>query len=267
MKVCVIGCGFIGTTLINAMEDMDEIEAVYITDKSKKMASGFRSSQKVSYQEDIRKILDDVRLVIEAASQDAVRQYAPLVLENGKDILIMSVGAFVDDELREKCKTLAEKNGCRIYIPTGAICGVDGLSSASARKLNYVTLISTKPVKALKGNQYLKDKGVDFEALKNAEIVFEGSAKDAVRYFPRTSNVAATLSLAGLGFEATRVKIIADPNTETNTHEINVKGEFGEIKATINNVPSPQNPKTSVLAALSAISGLKKITGFVWVGL
>lgn len=267
MKLCLIGCGFIGSTLAKAMENMDEIDEIYVTDKSREKAPWISSCKKVRYQKDMREILDGVDLVIEAASQQAVRQYATLVLEKGKNILIMSIGALADDEFRKKCRTLAQKNKCRIYIPTGALCGIDGLNSASMGKLYEVSLTSKKPVKALKDNQYLRAKGFKIGELEEPQEVFEGSAKDAVKYFPKTSNVAATLSLTGLGFEKTKVRIVADPKAKRNTHEIRARGEFGELKATVNNEPSPTNPKTSILAALSAISGLKKLTGAIWVGL
>jgi aspartate dehydrogenase len=267
MKVCIIGCGFIGTTLANAMEDMDEIETIYVTDKTVGKASSLTDCKKVVFKEDIAEILDDIELVVEAASQGAVHQYAPAILGYGKDILVMSVGAFADDELWKKCTMLAKENGCKIFLPTGALSGIDGLSSAAVGKLEEVTLMSTKPVLALKDNAYLKEKGLTIEALEAPMVVFEGSARDAARYFPKTSNVAATLSLAGLGFDKTRVKIIADPKTDRNTHEVFVKGDFGEMRAVVSNIPSPSNPKTSILAARSAISGMNKITGVVWVGL
>ncbi len=113
----------------------------------------------------------------------------------------------------------------------------------------------------------MKDIGLKLEDLKEPKVVFEGSAREAAVNFPKTSNVAATLSLAGLGFDATKVKIVADPNAKMNVHNVVVKGEFGEFNTEVRNVPSPTNPKTSLLAALSAIAGLKKVTGVVWVGI
>ncbi|MCK5547746.1 MAG: aspartate dehydrogenase [Thermoplasmata archaeon] len=267
MKVCLIGCGFIGTTLAEAMEGLDEVEEVFVTDKSSEKSSDMSSFKKVRYVDDVLEVLDDVDLVIEAASQQAVHQYAPLILEKGRDILVMSAGAFADEALLNKCRALAKKNGCRVYIPTGALFGIDGLGSASMGVLNEVSLTSTKPTGALKDNEYLKEKGFKLEELREAKVVFEGCAKDAVQNFPKTANVAAVLSLAGIGFEKTKVKIIADPNAKTNRHEVFVKGEFGEMKTEVENIPSPTNPSTSVLAALSAISGVKKITGAVWAGL
>lgn len=96
--------------------------------------------------------------------------------------------------------------------------------------------------------------------------MYEGPAREAVRKFPANVNVAATLSLAGIGLDKTKVKIVADPEVKNNIHEISVQGDFGELKTRVENVPSPQNPKTSYLAALSAIATLKKITDGVEIG-
>jgi aspartate dehydrogenase len=266
MKVCIIGCGFIGSELALAMEEMDEIETIYVTDKREEKASALSTCSKVKYLEEIGDVLEDIDLVVEAASQQAVHQYAPGALERGKDILVMSVGAFADEELFNRCVSLAKDHKCRIYIPTGALCGVDGLKSASMGKLEEVLLISTKPVAALEDNEYLKEKGTNLGNLTEPLQVFEGNARDAAMNFPKTANVAATLSLAGIGFEDTKVRIIADPDTDRNTHEVHAKGEFGELKTVTSNFPSERNPRTSVLALLSAISGIKTLTGVVWIG-
>jgi aspartate dehydrogenase len=266
MKVCIVGCGFIGSTLAIAMEDMDNIETIFVTDKSEEKVETLSKCSKVRYQQDIFGILNDIELVIEAASQEAVKQYAPGVLEHGKDMLAMSVGAFADEEFYERCVSLAKEKGCRIFIPTGALCGVDALKSASMGRLDEVTLISTKPVGALKDNEFLKRKGIDLSNLERAETVFEGNAREAALNFPKTSNVAATLSLAGIGFDKTKVRIVADPETDKNTHEIRAKGEFGELKAVAGNFPSERNPRTSILALLSAISGVRTLTAVVWIG-
>jgi aspartate dehydrogenase len=267
MKVCIIGCGFIGSELALAMEEMDEIEIVYVTDKREEKASALSKCKKAKYLEDIGDILNTVDLVIEAASQQAVRQYAPGALEKGKDMLVMSVGAFADEGLFNRCVSLAENSKCRIYIPTGACCGVDGLKSASMGRLEEVMLVSTKPISALVDNEFLKGKGIDLKSLEEPTTVFEGNAREAAKDFPKTANVAATLSLAGIGFEDTKVRIIANPNTDRNIHEVRARGEFGELKAVTSNFPSEKNPRTSILALLSAISGVKTLTGIVWIGL
>jgi aspartate dehydrogenase len=109
-------------------------------------------------------------------------------------------------------------------------------------------------------------RNIDVDSLREATVVFEGNARDAANQFPKNLNVAATLSLLGIGFEATRVTIICDPNAETNSHTLVVKGDFGELHCETQNVPSPMTPSTSYLAALSAIAAIKRILGNVWIG-
>ncbi|MEE9152150.1 MAG: aspartate dehydrogenase domain-containing protein, partial [Thermoplasmata archaeon] len=113
---------------------------------------------------------------------------------------------------------------------------------------------------------YVKEKGIDLKNLSSPKTLFEGSAREAVKLFPKNVNVAATVSLAGIGFERTKVKIIADPQTNRNHHRIEVKGEFGTMVTEVNNIPFEKNPKTSRIAAQSAIAALKKIVSTYWVG-
>jgi aspartate dehydrogenase len=267
MKVGIIGCGFIGSTLAKTIESMPEIEKVLLFDNSIDHSEGLAASlSKAEAISDFRKMIKKVDLVIESASQQALKQYAPLVLEKGKDMMIMSVGALVNEKLWKTLKDLARENKCRIYVPSGAICGLDGIQSATVASIDSVTLVTIKPPKGLKDVRYISKQGIDLQALKKPLTVFNGSAKDAVKYFPKNVNVAASVSLAGIGFKNTKVKIIADPSATRNIHRIMVKGRFGEFVCEINNMPSMTNPKTSYLAALSAIATLKKIVSGVWIG-
>jgi aspartate dehydrogenase len=143
---------------------------------------------------------------------------------------------------------------------------VDGLAAASCGNIEEALLISYKPPEAFKGVKYLEERQVDLDSIQRATIIFEGHARDAVRYFPRNVNVAATVSLAGIGFEETKVRLVADPSARRNTHRLIVKGDIGEIEVSCRNLPSASNPKTSRLAALSAISAVKKAKENVWVG-
>jgi aspartate dehydrogenase len=253
--------------LAKTIETIDEIEKVYLLDNSINRAEDLAASlAKAESISDIQKFINKVDLVIESASQEAVKNYAPQVLKKGKDIMIMSVGALVNDKLWKSLIKLANQTKSRIYLPSGAICGLDGLKSTTVAKVEEVTLITTKPPKGLKKVRYITKQGIDIESIKKPLTVFEGTAKDAVKYFPKNVNVAASVSLAGIGFKNTKVKIIADPAATRNMHKIIVKGRFGEFQCEIKNIPSMTNPKTSYLAALSAIATLKKIVSGVWIG-
>lgn len=214
----------------------------------------------------IDEIMHGVDLLIESASQNAVRYIVPKALEARCDVMVLSVGALVDEALREKIFGLAKQNNCNLYFPSGAVAGIDGIISASAGEIYSVTLTTRKPPSGLVGAPYITCKGIELEKIKKETLIFEGPASEAVKAFPANVNVAATISLAGIGFERTKVKIIADPATSRNTHEITVEGEFGKLFTKVENLPSPDNPKTSYLAALSAISTLKKILNPVKIG-
>lgn len=267
MNICIVGCGAIGTTIARAIEDMPDIRTVYLTDRSRECANLLaQKAPKVHYVPDIVPILPDTRLVIEAASQDAARYYAPLSLSAGVDVLIMSVGVFQDEEFQVDAFRLAKRKGAKIYLPSGAVGGIDALGAASLETIDEVTLTTTKPPSAFGTSPYLESKGIKASELRERTELFSGSAREACKHFPQNINVAATISLAGIGFEKTRIRIVCDPAVLTNEHHLKAKGKFGELDVVTRNVPSPRNPKTSYLAALSAISAIRKIVGNVWVG-
>jgi len=246
---------------------MQHIELVYLTDRSKECATLLQQKMtKVRYVPDIVPILGDIKLVAEAASQDAARYYAPLALSAGVDMLIMSVGIFQDEEFQNDTFRLAKRKGAKIFLPSGAIGGIDALSAASLEEISDVTLTTTKPPSAFGPTPYLESKGINPSELRTRTEIFSGPARDAVKHFPQNINVAATISLAGIGFDRTMIKIVCDPQVKTNEHHLQARGKFGELDVVTRNVPSPKNPKTSYLAALSAISAIKKITGTMWVG-
>ena len=267
MNICVIGCGAIGTTIARAIDEMPDIEKIYLTDRSKECATRLQEKvKKVRYVPDIVPIMNDIKLVVEAASQDAARYYVPLALSAGVDVLIMSVGVFQDEEFQTDTFRLAKRKNAKVFLPSGAIGGIDALCAASLEQLDEVTLTSTKPPSAFGPNEYLESRGIVASELRERTEVFYGSAREGVRHFPQNINIAATISLAGIGFEKTKIRLICDPQVQTNEHHLKAKGKFGELDVVTRNVPSPRNPKTSYLAALSAISAIKKITGTTWVG-
>lgn len=214
----------------------------------------------------IEELLKNVDLVVECASQNAVKSIVPQALEAGCDVMVLSVGALADGELRERLFRLAKQNNCKLYFPSGAVVGIDGINSASVAEISSVTLTTRKPPLGLAGAPHVKALGIELEKIEKETVLFEGPASEAVKAFPANVNVAATISLAGIGFERTKVRVIADPALSRNVHEITVEGEFGKFFTKVENLPSPENPKTSYLAALSAISTLKKILSPVQVG-
>jgi aspartate dehydrogenase len=269
MKVAIIGCGFIGKTIADAIKE-GEVDATLVTvfsltkDKAEKVGA---MCEDVVIADSLRDILDsNAELVIEAASIDALKQYAIDILNSKKNLMAMSVGAFADAEFFEKIKKVAKENGVRVYMPSGAVGGLDALKSASAAELHEVSIVTTKPPKSLEENSYLKDLGVDVYKIREKQVLYEGDAADAIEKFPQNVNVATTVGLCGLGPKKTRVVVVCDPDIDKNIHEIHAEGDFGEFKFKIENLPSPENPRTSYLAALSAISTLKRITSNIDIG-
>ncbi|MBC7328616.1 DUF108 domain-containing protein, partial [bacterium] len=183
--------------------------------------------------------------------------------EEGKHILIMSVGGLIGKE--ELIAGAKEKN-CKIYIPSGALAGLDGVQAAKLGGIKNALLITTKPPQALAGAPYIEQKGIDLFSINEPTVIYEGNAEEAIKLFPANVNVAAALSLAGIGVKLTKVRIVVDPQAKVNVHRIEVEGAFGKLIAQTENYPSPSNPRTSYLAVLAAIALLKKITNPLMIG-
>jgi len=254
MKLGMIGCGAIGSDVAKAADKMKEIEKIYLFDINKKASQKLNKSIKKGETKKVEEFLDEVDVVFEAASQKAVDEYAEKTLSHGKDIIIMSIGSLFDDDFRSKLEKLAKKNKCKIYLPSGAVCGIDGILSASVEQIDEVTLVTTKPPEAI-GKKYDK-----------RTIVFDGTARDAVKKFPKNINVAANLSIAGIGFDETKVEIVIDPVATRNSHKILAHGKFGRLRAEVENMPNPKNPGSSYMASLSAIATLRRLINPIQIG-
>jgi aspartate dehydrogenase len=196
-------------------------------------------------------------VVVEAASHEAVRQYVEELLARGIATIVLSGGALCDDALRARLERAAEKSGAQLYVPSGGIGGLDALKAACVAGVDEVTIAVTKPPAAWKGIPYVERLGVDLAGLMEARVLFDGTARDGVPLFPANVNIAAVLSLAGIGFDRTRLKVVADPALQYNTHFIEIRGRTGNISIKLENVPAPENPKTAWLACYSALAALK----------
>jgi aspartate dehydrogenase len=272
LKVAIVGCGSIGTLLSRAIDKgkVGKVALAWVYDikpeNSKALVEKLRSEPKIA--SGMSEIYADksINLIIEAASQTAVRQYSLDAIKSGKDLMIMSVGALFDDKLRKEIISEAERKGRKIFIPSGAVLGIDGIKAAGMEKIREVILTTRKPPAALKYSKYLEDHNINLAGLRRPTLVFEGPAREAVKAFPATVNVAATLSLAGIGFDRTKVRIIADPKIKRNIHEVRVKSKSGELMTEARNLPFHETPSTSHLAALSAMRTLKNLSETIQVG-
>ena len=254
VRMGIIGCGAIGTDVARAADEMDDVEKIFLYDieiaKAEKLCGEIRKGE-------VRKVedfLNEVDIIFEAASQGAVHEYAEKVIDAGKDLIIMSIGSLFDNGLRKRLMKKAREKKCKIYLPSGAVCGIDGVNAAKIGGINEVTLVTTKSPSALG------------EELDRRSIIFEGNAREAVKEFPRNINVAGCLSLAGIGFDKTKVKIVADPVIKYNSHRILAHGNFGRLRAEVENLPNPSNPSSSYLASLSAIATLRRALDPIQIG-
>jgi aspartate dehydrogenase len=258
LKVGLVGAGAIGPVLATALdEEPSRAALVAISDqdrpRSERLAAQLKSHPAVVEIEELVRHSD---LVIEAASQAALPEIVPQVLHAKKELMIMSVGGLLE---HEEWFDEAERRGCRIHVPSGAIAGLDGIRAAAMGRLGIVILTSRKPVAALHGAKYVTDRGIDLDRLKDETVLFEGPPEEACRAFPATSNVAASLRLAAGKSAEIRVRVVAVPGGTKNVHEIQAVGDFGRFRIVLENAPSPSNPRTSRLAALSAIATLQEI--------
>jgi aspartate dehydrogenase len=268
MKLGLIGYGAIGSTLARAITDgiAGDVRLAAVLDIYDEPPFEEAPGGPV-YTNSLTSFLSlDLNVVVEAASQAVLKEYAPLVLKSGKNLVAMSAGAFADTAFFLELRELASEHRCRVFIPSGAIGGLDVISAAVIDEMDEVTLTTIKPLEALAGAKSTLDPDLDLNAITSSTCIYEGYAEEAVKRFPKNVNVAAALSLAGIGAQRTTVRIVADPQVSQNIHRIEARGAFGELRMEFKNAPSPTNPKTSYLAALSAIRLVKNLTEPVKVG-
>ena len=258
MKVGLVGCGNIGADLCIALQrGTIPAEIVALTDiddaRARKLLNSFGLNAVIC---DLDENMTAVDFVVECAQPSVVESVVAAAIRHQRDCLIMSVGGLMDhpDLIAE-----AREKGVDIRIPSGAISGLDGIRAAMEAGLHHVMLTTRKPPKGLSGAPYLIENEIDVDNLTDAKVVFEGSAREACKAFPHNVNVAAALSLTGIGPDETMVRVIADPRATSNTHEIVVEGAFGMLKTVTENLASPRNPKSSYLASLSAVAELRAV--------
>jgi len=198
-------------------------------------------------------------VVVEAARAAAVRQHGEAVLAAGCDLVVASVGALSDAELLERLGAAARASGGRVLIPSGAIAALDAISAAALEDIDEVVHTTRKPPAAFSAEQ------LGPEPLDGPRLLYDGPARDGVRRFPENVNVAAAVSLAGIGLDRTLLRIFADPSVTRNTHCVEVRGYFGRLELRIENLPTA-NPKTGRLVALSIAKALRNLSASVIVG-
>lgn len=255
MKVGIMGCGAIASTIVDfILNDKLSVNIVGFYDMDYENAKLLASKIDSTAVRTLDELIDSSDIILESASQQAVINNVPEILEQGNDVIIMSVGALLDNDFYNKVISIAKENNCKIHLPTGAITGIDTVNAANMGEIKNISLTTRKPPVSL---------GIELDDV-DEKVLFEGKASEAVKLFPKNINVSSTLSLAsGIDID---VKIIADSKIKNNTHEIHLEGTFGELTTITSNVSSKNNPKTSALAAYSAASLLNKLNKTIQIG-
>ncbi|MBD3271185.1 MAG: DUF108 domain-containing protein [Elusimicrobia bacterium] len=252
----VVGCGVIGSEISRAIDRgiiSGRLTALCDTNlqKAQTLLKKLNKKPRVC---SLKVLIKQSDVIIEAAGPGAVA----LLLEHNeiarKTLLVMSAGGLITNPTLVK---RASQKQTKILLPSGALAGLDGVRAASVAGITEAVLTTTKPPRGLKGAPYCIQHDIDLDGITKPRCIFSGNVMQAVKGFPANINVAALLAMAGIGPHKTKVRIIADPHTKTNTHQITVHSKAGVITTKTENVPSPSNPKTSYLAVMSAIAALK----------
>ena len=259
----IVGCGNIGAALVRFAKDelAGRISNVVVFDTDKSKIDAIE--KEITVAAGIEELVAASDLIVEAVSPAVAGTLLEEAVENAKDILIMSVGGVLG---KEDVLKKAETKGSQVIFPSGAIAGIDALKAAKIAGVEAVTITTRKPPLSLKGADYLLENGIDVEVIKEETVIFEGNAASAIKAFPKNINVSVLLSLAGIGPENTKVRIVVSPEFTKNSHEVEIIGKAGTIVTKTSNVPSPLNPKTSYMAVLSAIATLKEYFSVVKIG-
>lgn len=266
MKVGIVGCGTIGTEVALAIFKGAlpgyELCGAYDLNAEHATSLYHRLNGQVPILS-LDRLIDAADIIFEATSKRAMPDVVEQVIQRGKSVVVMSVGGLVDrPDLLEK----VELNGVKMFLPSGAIGGIDAIVAAKESGLDSVQLTTTKHPHSLKGAPYLLKNGITLDNIVKQTVIFEGCAREAIDGFPANANVAITLSIAGIGLDRTKVKIIADPDSQKTKHEIVATGPFVSIHSTTEGVAAPSNPRTGYLAILSAIAVLRRIACATRVG-
>ncbi len=264
MKLGVVGLGVIGRAVVTAADENEiPVTISAVTTRTKEKAEAFLASLKNKPPlMDLAGVAEVSDMVMEASGGPSVEAICRESFMRGKDVILNSVGALLErDDLIE----LAERHHARIFVPSGAIIGLDGLKGAAVGEVESVTMTTRKPPMSLKGAPYIEENNIDVESIREPTVIFEGSPIEACKGFPANLNVSAAVSLAGIGPHRTRLRIMCDPTVDRNIHEVEVVGKFGRSFFRIENVPS-ENHRTGILTYLSTIAFLRQRSATLVVG-
>lgn len=263
-SIGIVGCGAIGRAVLRAADDgRMPMPIAGVTSRTESTARAFLATLRHSPPLlTLEALVERADLLVETAGGHVVPPLARLAFAMGKALMVISVGALLEHpEVMEQ----ARATGCSLLVPSGAIAGLDGIKAACQGRVDFVRMTSRKPPAAWEGAPYLAERGISLHALDGERELFHGTAREAARGFPSNLNVCAAVSLAGIGADATEVRVVAVPGLARNCHDVEIEGEFGRLAIHIENIPS-ENPKTGRLTALSIIRAIRDVADPVRIG-
>jgi len=265
LRTAIVGLGTIGLPVACAIErGIPGLSLVAVASRRREVAeqrlaaAGIRAP--VLPLADVVAMAD---IVVECAPAKEFRSIAEPVLKAGRTLVTVSGAALLD---AFDVVELAQRHNAHITLVTGALLGLDAVRAAVEGDVSFVRMISRKPPLSLRGAPYLDTNRIDVGAIVTATRVFKGSAREGAQGFPANFNVAAALSLAGIGPDRTELEIWADPAVTRNVHTIEVEADSARFTMTIENVPSAENPATGRITPLSIIAALRNLTAPLRVG-
>ena len=258
MKIGIIGEGAIGRYVRDKIHARGHVLRAVLL-RPERLRSRKPEPGSPLYVSTAADLPDDIDHMIDCAGHLALRSYGADILRAGIDLTTLSIGALADPDLYRDLEQAANEGHSKLHLASGAIGALDCLRAARVGKLHSVTYVGRKPPAGWKGSP--AETKLDLDNLDDgARVHFDGTARVAATDYPKNANVAAAIALAGLGFDDTRVKLIADPDISENIHEVQATGEFGRFSFEVRGQSLPDNPKSSALAAMSVVSKLEQET-------
>lgn len=257
LKVAMIGCGAIGASVLELLHGDPDVVVDRVVTAPEARARTEATVARWAPQARVLSALepgDAPDLVVECAGHGAIAEHVVPALERGIPCLVASVGALSAPGMAQALEQAAQRGKTQVQLLSGAIGGIDALAAARVGGLESVVYTGRKPPSAWKGTPAEAD--CDLDRLTAARCIFDGSAEQAAQRYPKNANVAATLSLAGLGLQRTRVQLFADPGVTENVHHVEARGAFGSFELTMRGKPLAANPKTSALTVYSVVRAL-----------
>lgn len=252
-RIGIAGAGAIGSAVARALTSPEGIKGFILECISDPNVDKDFGVPNVDFDE----LIQTAELVVECLPAKIVPRLAHKVFESGKDIVMISSAALL---IYPEILEWHSASKSRLYLPSGALSGLDGVKAMKELGIQSSKIATTKPPKGYTGAPYVVQNDINLDAITENTCIFSGNALEAAKGFPANINVAATLSLAGIGPEDTKVEIHADPSAKGNAHEITVSSEYSTLTSRIENMPDPANPKSSVLAAQSIVATLRDMT-------